>query len=182
LAKEASIEPTLTGGIVSAIKKSIGGWPVIQMDASISHGSSGSPVCNDRGEVIGLTTFGSLEEGGSSLVSGFNFAIPVSVVKEFMDPAVLRPKLSDASLTFNEGLDLYYQQLYSKALAKFERVKKLYNNYPQVVFYTNECSSKIARGNDRHTAPRKYVLWIMLVIAVLTGGYLLFIKRKRSLG
>jgi serine protease Do len=61
LARETNIEPTLTKGIVSAIKKSVGGWPVIQMDAVITHGSSGSPVCNNRGEVIGLATFGSLE-------------------------------------------------------------------------------------------------------------------------
>jgi len=178
LAKEASIEPTLTAGIVSAIKKTVGGWPVIQMDASISHGSSGSPVCNEKGEVIGLTTFGSLEQGSSSLVSGFNFAIPVSVVKEYIDSS----GLSEASVIFNEGLNFFYQQFYSKALTKFNKVKKLNSSYPQLVFYTNECRNKIDRGNDRHTAPRKYVLWIMLIIAALTGGYLLFIKKQKSLG
>src|SRR5690242_18722553 len=62
LAKETIIEPTLTSGVISAIKKSLHGWPVIQMDAVISHGSSGSPVCNNRGEVIGLATFGTLEQ------------------------------------------------------------------------------------------------------------------------
>jgi len=66
LAREASIDPTLTAGIVSAVKKSVGGWPVIQMDALISHGSSGSPVCNDKGEVVGLTTFGSSQNAPCS--------------------------------------------------------------------------------------------------------------------
>ncbi|HUM65271.1 MAG TPA: serine protease, partial [Chitinophagaceae bacterium] len=46
LARETNIEPTLTMGVVSAVKRSLGGWPVIQMDAVITHGSSGSPVCN----------------------------------------------------------------------------------------------------------------------------------------
>lgn len=176
LAKEASIDPTLTAGILSAIKKSVGGWPVIQMDALISHGSSGSPVCNDKGEVIGLTTFGSLEEGSNSLVSGFNFAIPVSVVKEYIDSS----GLSEASVLFNEGLDLYYGQFFSKALSKFNKVKKLNNRFPQLTFYINECSNKLSRGNDKHTAPRKYVLWIMLIIAALTGGYLFFIKKQKN--
>ncbi|MBK5272570.1 MAG: trypsin-like peptidase domain-containing protein, partial [Bacteroidia bacterium] len=176
LAKEASIDPTLTAGILSAIKESVGGWPVIQMDALISHGSSGSPVCNDKGEVIGLTTFGSLEEGSNSLVSGFNFAIPVSVVKEYIDSS----GLSEASVLFNEGLDLYYGQFFSKALSKFNKVKKLNNRFPQLTFYINECSNKISRGNDKHTAPRKYVLWIMLIIAALTGGYLFFIKKQKN--
>src|SRR5258706_8681376 len=125
LASEAGIEPTLTTGIVSAIKKSVGGWPVIQMDAIISHGSSGSPVCNDKGEVIGLVTFGSLEQGSSSLASGFNFAIPVSVVSEYLDIPDFHPSLSNASAAFYEALNLYYDQYYGRALEKFERVKRL---------------------------------------------------------
>jgi len=179
LASEASIEPTLTTGIVSAIKKSLGGWPVIQMDAIISHGSSGSPVCNDRGEVIGLATFGSLEQGGSGLASGFNFAIPVFVVKEYMDSPELHPGLSKASIAFNEGLNFFYQQFYRKALDKFEKVKKINKNYPQVAFYTDQCRTKIAHGNGKNSPPREYVLWIMILIAFLTGGYLLW-RRRRS--
>ena len=143
LATEASIEPTLTTGIVSAIKKSIGGWPVIQMDAIISHGSSGSPVCNDKGEVIGLATFGSLEQGGSTLASGFNFAIPVSVVKEFMDSPDLHPEPGKTSVIFNQGLDFFYQQFYRKALEKFAKVKRLNNSYPQISFYIKECRVQV---------------------------------------
>ena len=87
---ESAIEPTLTTGIISAIKKSVGGWPLIQMDANINHGSSGGPVCNDKGEVVGLTTFGSLENTGG-LAAGLNFAVPVSILDEFLDSAGIRP-------------------------------------------------------------------------------------------
>ena len=73
LSRDASLDPSLTSGVVSAIKKSIGGWPVIQMDAMITHGSSGSPVSNNRGQVIGLATFGSIDQAASNLASGFNF-------------------------------------------------------------------------------------------------------------
>ena len=173
LASEASIDPTLTTGIVSAIKKSIRGWPVIQMDALISYGSSGSPLCNDQGEVIGLVTFGSKEQGGSSLASGFNFAIPVSVVKEFLDLPNLHPSLSQSSKIFNEGLNFFYEQLYRKALEKFQRVKKINGSYSQLNFYIEQCNDKIALGDSKDSPPRKYVLWIMVVIAILLGGYLL---------
>ncbi|MCR6721147.1 MAG: S1C family serine protease [Chitinophagaceae bacterium] len=83
LARETDLEPTLTAGVVSAIKKSIGGWPVIQMDAAITHGSSGSPVCNNRGQVIGLATFGSIDQKAANLASGFNFSIPVFMIRQF---------------------------------------------------------------------------------------------------
>ena len=38
-----------------------------------------------RGEVIGLATFGSLEQNTGNLASGYNFAIPVSVMREYLD-------------------------------------------------------------------------------------------------
>ena len=79
VAIESAIEPTLTTGIVSALKKSVAGWPLIQMDANINRGSSGGPVCNEKGEVVGLTTFGSIENSGG-LAAGLNFAIPVSIL------------------------------------------------------------------------------------------------------
>lgn len=180
LASEASIEPTLTTGIVSAIKKSIGGWPVIQMDAMIGHGSSGSPVCNDNGQVIGLATFGSLDQGGAALASGFNFSIPVLVVKEYLDSAGVNPTLSEASVLFNKGLDDFYQRFYRKALENFQTVKKLNADYPQLSFYMEQCNQKIARGNDRQSPPRKYVFWIMIAIATVSAGYLIYrLRHKR---
>lgn len=179
LATEASLEPTLTAGIVSAIKKSLRGWPVIQMDAMISHGSSGSPVCNEKGEVIALATFGSLDQRGSSLASGFNFAIPVTVVKEFIKSAGLNAAPSQASLSFNEGLHFYYLHFYRKARDKFEEVKELNPGYPQLGFYIQQCNNRIDGGADRQSPPRQYVFWIMIVIAVLTVGYL-FIKMRRQ--
>ena len=180
ISAESGIEPTLTSGIVSAVKKSIGGWPVIQMDAMISHGSSGSPVCNDKGEVIGLATFGSLEQGTSSLVSGFNFAIPLSVVFQFIDSARLDPKESEASYEFNEGLVQFYQQFYRNALDKFERVEKLNSRFPQLHFYLQQCHLRIDRGADRQSPPRQYVFWMMALIAFMTFGYIFYKIRKNK--
>jgi hypothetical protein len=173
-----SLEPTLTSGIVSAIKKSISGWSVIQMDATISHGSSGSPVCNENGEVIGLATFGSLDQNKTSLASGFNFAIPFSIVKEYMDSARVQPELSRTTLLFNEGLEFFYHQFYRKAIDKFQQVKKLNPNYFQVSLFIDQCSGKIAKGDDRQSPPRKYVFIIMILIAVMTAGYLVFIRKR----
>jgi len=179
LAADAGMEPSLTAGVISAIKKSIGGWPVIQMDAVISHGSSGSPVCNDRGEVIGLATFGSLDQGRSALASGFNFAIPISVIRQFIDSVQLKPATGKASVYFDQGLEYFYQQFYRKAKERFEETRQLNPNFPQLSFYLAQCNSRIDGGADKQSPPRKYVFWIMLIIAVLTAGYLV-IKWRRE--
>lgn len=178
LASESSIEPSLTSGVVSAIKESIGGWPVIQMDALVSHGSSGSPVCNGRGEVIGLTTFGSLEQGSNRLANGFNFAIALPVVKQFIDSAKIHPALSKATVVYNEGLDFFYKGYYRRALRKFNEVKKLNKAYPGLSNYINLSNKKIANGEDKDGG-RKLFYWLTLIVIILLGSIYYFKFRKK---
>lgn len=167
LASEAAIEPTLTSGIISAIKKSVGGWPVIQMDATTSHGSSGSPVCNAKGEVVGIVTFGSLDESGTTLASGFNFAIPISIINEFISKTHIHPQLSESSVEFNSGLNYYYSGYYSKALAKFEKAKELNEHYPQLGFYTTQSKNKVNGGEDHHDSSTNFIFLVFGVVILL---------------
>jgi S1-C subfamily serine protease len=51
------LEQTVTDGIVSAIRKISPVGQVIQMSAPISPGSSGSPVVDMRGQVVGVASF-----------------------------------------------------------------------------------------------------------------------------
>lgn len=69
------LETTVSDGIISSIR---GKDSIIQITAAISPGSSGSPVFNSKGEVIGVATF--LIKGGQSL----NFAIPVKHVANLL--------------------------------------------------------------------------------------------------
>jgi len=64
------LENTVSDGIVSAIREIPDFGKVIQITAPVSPGSSGSPVINMKGEVIGVATFQIVE--GQNL----NFAIP----------------------------------------------------------------------------------------------------------
>jgi serine protease Do len=178
LAAESNDDPTLTSGIISAIKQSIGGWPVIQVDAMISHGSSGSPVCNEDGEVIGLATFGSLEQNTGNLASGYNFAIPVAVMREYLDSAKVRPQLSLASKLYNEGLDFFYDAFYNKALKKFEEVQKLNSNYPQLNYYEAQCRNKIAAGEDKESFMQKNFFRVMAFILFIGGVYIIYRWQK----
>jgi S1-C subfamily serine protease len=178
VAAESAIEPTLTTGIVSAIKNSVNGWPVIQMDASINHGSSGGPVCNNLGEVIGLTTFGSLENSGG-LAAGLNFAIPISILDEYIDSAGITPSQSKATQLFLEGLNFYNKKYYHKALSRFEKVKQVNNFYPTVDLYISNSKNKIKKGEDKELDIYKAVLEIAILIGVIIILFFLFKKRRK---
>jgi len=64
------LENTVSDGIVSSVREIFDYGKIIQITAPISPGSSGSPVLNMKGEVIGIATFQIIE--GQNL----NFAIP----------------------------------------------------------------------------------------------------------
>jgi serine protease Do len=68
------LEQTITEGIVSAWRKIPDRGRVLQISAPISPGSSGGPVLNMAGEVVGLATFQMVR--GQNL----NFAVPVDTV------------------------------------------------------------------------------------------------------
>jgi serine protease Do len=73
LGNPKGLEQTLTKGIVSAMRNEQG---VIQMDAAISPGSSGSPVMDISGNVIGIATFKRNE------CENCNFAINIKEVEK----------------------------------------------------------------------------------------------------
>lgn len=65
-------ENTISTGIVSGLRILNNGISYIQTTAPISPGSSGGPLVNSGGDVIGITTF--LVRGGQNL----NFCVPVN--------------------------------------------------------------------------------------------------------
>lgn len=73
----AGLESTLTKGIVSAVRTRYSPNDLIQIDAAISPGSSGSPVFNMCGKVEGIATFRINMDGCDAC----NFAINADLIK-----------------------------------------------------------------------------------------------------
>ncbi len=91
LGNPEGIESTLTKGIVSGLKGGTeeeliegnfsSGNSYLMIDVAISHGSSGSPVMNMKGEVIGIATL-SFEE---AQCSNCNFALNIDMLKDDLE-------------------------------------------------------------------------------------------------
>jgi S1-C subfamily serine protease len=78
------LEDTVSNGLVSARRKvddTADGFEVLQVSAPIAPGSSGGPLFNDRGEVIGVAT--AILQGGQNL----NFGVPV----RYLVPLIKQP-------------------------------------------------------------------------------------------
>lgn len=71
------LEETVSNGLLSGVRQ-LKGRSLFQISAPISEGSSGSPVFDDRGEVIGVVV-SSLESG-----QNLNFAVPINYAKQLL--------------------------------------------------------------------------------------------------
>ena len=89
------LEGTLSEGIVSAVRE-MGEIKKLQITAAISPGSSGSPVMNAKGDVVGIAS--ALLRGGQAL----NFAVPVEYGVRLLaktTPATKPQPLGHAAIT-----------------------------------------------------------------------------------
>jgi S1-C subfamily serine protease len=92
------LEGSVSEGIVSGIR-SIGGDTLLQITAPISPGSSGGPVVNDRGELIGVAV-GAIVDG-----QNLNFAVPSNYVARLLATRfAARPFSSAASIHLSRAL------------------------------------------------------------------------------
>lgn len=134
---DSNLESTMNSGQITATSKKLEqGANVIQMDAAIAGGSSGGPVINEKGEIIGLATLGT--EGG-----GFSFAIPVNTVKEFVNQAGAKNTSSKTDKLFKEGLELFWGGYYKDALEKFESVKRIFPTHSLIDKYIADSEKKM---------------------------------------
>jgi len=77
LGNPKGLESTVTKGVVSSLRSWVSKDDFIQIDAPISPGSSGSPVLNMKGKVIGIAT---LKIKGDC--ESCNFAINIEIVRK----------------------------------------------------------------------------------------------------
>jgi len=116
------LEGSVSDGIVSAVREVPGVGKIIQITAPISHGNSGSPIFNLKGQVIGVVTV-KVTNG-----QNINLAIAADRVRR-LRPGKLRP-LSDlpekegrgdiAELLYRTGLDSLWLGNYDNAVGYFE--------------------------------------------------------------
>jgi V8-like Glu-specific endopeptidase len=140
-------EPSFTKGQVSGKKTMQGGWSAIQTDASITHGNSGGPVFNDKGQVIGIATFGSVDAKGNE-VQGFNFLVPTSILREYLQKAGVKSAQSQTTKLYSLGLDAYEGAHYKNAVTYFTQADNLFPGDEEILSWKQKAAQKVQAGAD----------------------------------
>src|SRR6266536_5038097 len=155
------LEGSVTNGIVSAVRVIPTFGRIIQITAPISPGSSGSPVVNMQGQVIGVATL--QITGGQSV----NFAIPSERISQLQTPSLMslsdlvvansRNKRAKAVQFFRDGLSFLSKDDCEKALPYFEKAVESDGNYAEAWAQTGFCKEKLGRHAEAKEASKKAV-------------------------
>lgn len=156
------LEGSVTNGIVSAVRDIPTFGRIIQITAPISSGSSGSPVVNMQGQVIGIATL--QITGGQSV----NFAIPSERISQLQVPSTTssladlvastgRNKRAKAVQFFRDGLSFLSKDDCEKALPYFEKAVESDSNYAEAWAQSGFCNEKLGRHAEALEASKRAV-------------------------
>ena len=153
------LEGSVSNGIVSAVREISGYGKIIQITAPISPGSSGSPVVNMLGQVIGVATLQAAE--GQSL----NFAVPSERIAQLkigelqtfsaLNATTQQTKRAAAQSLYSQGLGILSRDDYARAVTFFEKAVDIDPNYAEAWYQAGFCYGMLGRHNEALKASRQ---------------------------
>lgn len=151
------LEATFSQGTISAIKSSPSkNFKIFQTDAKISKGSSGGPLIDEQGKVIGLVTFMTSDltkQDGDS----FAFSIPIDEAKDIIAENSTGGQIPSQFQTgnyanrFANGLEYLKKSQCRNALSEFALAKQINPDFDVLRYigpYEKQCDEIISAGKS----------------------------------
>lgn len=148
------LEGSVSNGIVSAVREVPDLGRIIQITAPVSHGNSGSPLLNMRGQVIGIVTVKVTNGQNINLALGvtriaalakgslISFDQIAARNKTFTQPEML------AELWYRGGIDSLWLGNYDSALNYFETAANRNPRRPETWIQIGYCKVKQGRNDE----------------------------------
>ncbi len=134
------LEPTFSQGVINAIKNK-DTVTIYQTDAKVSSGSSGSPLFDKDGNVIGIL---SLISGSDTNGDNFGFAIKSTLINQILNSSGIQLK---PNLYFEQYKSGLYKMMDNRCKSAIDEFKNISNINPD--FYNNKnIDSKIEKCNQ----------------------------------
>lgn len=180
---KSSATPTITKGVISAIKNDQGGLKLIQVDASIDHGNSGGPAFDSAGNVIGIATYGIGSQSGN-----YNFLRDIEDLKKLAGENSVNAEPSPTYISWAEGLNYFWREHYKQAVIPFDKVEANYPIHPLAANYVNDSQEAIQKGQDKsdfafllvHDRKTQIVVFGTILLIAIVGSLIIILIKKRK--
>ena len=147
------LEGSISNGIVSAIREVPALGRIIQITAPVSHGNSGSPLLNMRGQVIGIVTVKVTNGQNINLALGASRIAalergPLMSFDQIGSKARSSQGEALADLWYRGGIDSMWLGNYDNALNYFETAANRNPRRPETWIQIGYCKVKQGRTDD----------------------------------
>jgi len=178
LDEKSQLQASITDGAISSIKKATTGEPILQISAPITHGNSGGPALDLKGNVVGLATFGNESE-----IQGFNFLVASATLKELVKAAKIEPKPSETNKLWKQGLELYWKEQYSPAITKFQEVEAGFPQHSEAPLMIRQSTQAKKEGKEKKPeggGSTGLIVGLVIGGLVVVGGGAFMLTRKKK--
>ncbi|HEY5997536.1 MAG TPA: tetratricopeptide repeat protein [Candidatus Deferrimicrobiaceae bacterium] len=148
--------PGVTGGMVSGVRDVPLMGPIIQVTAFISAATSGCPVVNQRGEVVGVS------QSHTHRGNQYGFAVPAVKLFPYANAALPPPPvplaewvergtdrwLGTEEFVYSKALRCLWAEDFEEALPRFDEVTALAPDNADAWFFAGYCSDALGRFAD----------------------------------
>ncbi|MBP5661537.1 MAG: trypsin-like peptidase domain-containing protein [Clostridia bacterium] len=100
---EFSLSVGIVSGLQRAVDSNVYRFKMIQTDTALNSGSSGGPLLNIRGEVIGVNTMKSRQSITGASVEGMGFAVPINKAMKVANQLLETGKVTHAAIQASVG-------------------------------------------------------------------------------
>jgi len=153
------LKNTISDGILSGIREIASERKILQITAPLSEGSSGGPVFNKRGEVIGIAT-AIIKEA-----QNLNFAMPVNLIKDgifvkkiiAIKDAEIEDYKKTAEYWFNLGVTYSNSGNYAKSIEAFKQAIKIKPFYAYAHLEISSVYYALGMYQESIKAARRYM-------------------------
>lgn len=197
LNQNSALEATFTQGVVSALKQSEDkSFSFFQTDAKVSEGSSGGPLFDETGSVIGIVTL-QTDEFSRGQGDNFAFALPIEMIQNVAREGGITPAEGVYSQYFKEGFRHFSLRQCDTSIELLKKSLSLSNpifaQTKSLDTYLNRCSEwqktgksvdtklEVLRENIRTIGnPALYLIGIALFLFGIFGSALFWVLRQVS--
>ena len=175
LMSQSYLESSVQEGKISNPNKQLeGGYPVLQVDIRRAVGSFGSPLLDEKGEVVGMLVFGYGDEKSDEV----SVAIPNSTLQEFINKSGITNEQGVTDLLYKEGLQKFWEGKYKEAKANFIKVKALYPFHSEVDNLISKID--IIEAGKWANPTNLFISGLILAIGAVGGVAYFLLKQKNK--
>ncbi|MDX1581968.1 MAG: trypsin-like peptidase domain-containing protein [Thermoanaerobaculia bacterium] len=177
LSAETDLEPTITSGSITAIRRSVDSMLIYQTDAAAYPGHSGGPAVDRQGTVIGIPAWGHAD------ADQIRFLVPSVRVRSFLKGAGIELDVEGPfDAVYRDALEAAADGRWKVAEEKLREADSLFSGSPDLRRFLNEAERARAETRFQWTDTVAIGSFVVAILVVAAAGSRLRSSSRRRPG